>query len=147
MLQWQRRITQWREELKSKEIKQKFKYDPVPQLADSDVESDDESQADQYGDDADVDSGGGDEAEEQLWRDYPDQRSVDSPKQPVHSPGPSEAPKEASEEYKDDGSGKGLDGKTRRQHIIPGYKLQGGQVPCISVWAHATPPSSEEAEF
>ena len=43
---------------------------------------------------------------------------------------------EASEEYKDDGSGRGLDGKTRRQRIIPpGYKLQGGKVPCISVWA------------
>ena len=94
-LQRQRRITQRREELRSKEIKQKLKHDPVPQLAESDVESDDESQAEQAGDDADFNSGGGDAAEEQLWRDHPGQRSDDSLRQPVQSPGPPEAPEEA----------------------------------------------------
>ena len=64
VLQRQRRITHRREELKSKEIKQKLKHDPVPQLAESGVESDDESQAERAGDVADFDSGGGDAAEE-----------------------------------------------------------------------------------
>ena len=91
-LRRQRRITQWREELRSKEIKQKLKHDPVPQLTESDVESDDESQAEQAGDDADFDSGGGDAAEEQLWRDHPGQCSDGSPRRLVQSPGPPEAP-------------------------------------------------------
>ena len=130
-LQRQRRITQRREELRSKEIKQKLKHDPVPQLAKSDVESDDESQAEQPGDDADFDSGGGDTAEEQLWRDHPDQCSDDSPRRLVQSPrppeapeeAPEEAPKEVPEEAKDDnGLGRGPDGRIRREQIIPNYK-------------------------
>ena len=78
---------------KSTEVKQKLKHDLVSQLAESVVESDDESQAEQAGDDADFYSGEGDAAEEPIWRnrlnvDYPDQHNNYSPKQHVQSPEP-----------------------------------------------------------
>ena len=71
-----------------KEVKQKLKHDPVPQLVESYVESDDKSQAEQAGYDADFDPGGNDVAEKQMWRnqinfDRPDQHSNDFPEQPV----------------------------------------------------------------
>ena len=44
-LQRQWRVTQRREEIKSKEFNQKLKHYSLPQLAKSDIESDDESKS------------------------------------------------------------------------------------------------------
>ena len=63
----QRQITRRREELRSKEIKKKVQFDPVPALAESDAGSDDDSQPDYSDNDASFKSGGGDAAEERMW--------------------------------------------------------------------------------
>ena len=56
------------EELRSKEIKKKAQFDPLPALAESGVDSDDDSQPNDSGDDAFFESGGGDASDEQMWR-------------------------------------------------------------------------------
>ena len=57
-LRRQCRITKRREELKSKEIKQQVKCEPMPALAEFDIDSDDDSQPDNYEDDAVFESRG-----------------------------------------------------------------------------------------
>ena len=59
-LRRQRQITRRRDKLRSMDIKKKVQFDPVPVLTEYDVDSDDDSQPDDSGDDAFFQSGGGD---------------------------------------------------------------------------------------
>ena len=86
-LRRQRRITRRREELKSKEIKRQVKHESVPLLAESDVDSDDDLQPDDPGDNAIFESGGGDDAaDEDLWADHPVQQQNSPSQDPVEPP-------------------------------------------------------------
>ena len=86
-LRRQRRITRRREELKSKEIKRQVKHESVPSLAESDVDSDDDLQPDDPGDNAIFESGGGDDAaDEDLWVDHPVQQQNSPSQDPVEPP-------------------------------------------------------------
>ena len=69
----------------------------MPALAESEIDSDDDSQPDNYEDDAIFESGGGDAANKDLWIDH-------------RSPEPVEPSGEAPEED-DDNVGRGPDGR------------------------------------
>ena len=117
-----------REELRSKETKKKVQFDPVPALAESDVDSDVDSQPDGSRDDAFFESGGGDAVDENLWTDH----LIQQLNRPI-SPEPieptdealeedlEEAPEEAPEEPPEEaanGLGRGSDGRVRRPRNI-----------------------------
>ena len=116
-LEKQRRRTECRErERASEEIKRNSDRDPCPPLAESDVESDDDSQPDVFS--PDFKSGGEDVVDEDLWTDHPSVQG-DEPAQ-VETEESS-----ASEEVKptEEALGRGPDGRSRRDRgDRPNYK-------------------------